>query len=115
MLTTVTLILCFFLVFVMLPIIIFQLWSGSPPSARGPVRKYELAQPWLGIVGNLFVLVLCFIALNRLIEHFGLVGPDLGGRIDSLLHYPFMLLFGIYALMWLLAFLKIRQTTRGQG
>ena len=110
MLTTVTLILCVFLVLVMMPLMIWQLLSGSPPSSRTGFRKYELAQPWLSTIGNLFVLALCFIALNRLVEHFGWVGTDLGARIDAWLHYPFMTLFALFVGLWISAIIKVRRS-----
>lgn len=109
MLTTLTLILCVFLVLFMMPLMIWQLLAGSPPSSRTGLRKYELAQPWLTRVSNLFVLALCFIALNRLVEHFGWVGPDLAARLDSWLHYPFMILFALYVGLWISAIVKTRR------
>lgn len=110
MLTIVTLIICVFLVLVMMPLMIWQLLSGSPPSSRTGFRKYELAQPWLSTIGNLFVLALSFIALNRLVEHFGWVGTDLGARIDAWLHYPFMTLFALFVGLWISAIIKVRRS-----
>lgn len=110
--TVFSLIISFFLVLFMLPIIVQQIAIGSPPSTGGPFRKFQLAQPWLSFAGNLFVLMVCLIALNRLVEHFGLIGADLAARIDGMLQYPFLLLFAAYVLLWAQAALKLRQSTQ---
>lgn len=108
MLTTLVLIICSTFVLVMMPLMVQQLVAGPPPTPTGFTRKFHLAQPWLNVIGNLFVLSVCFIALNRLGEHLGWIAADRALRVDDVLHYPFFALFAVYGALWLHAFILVK-------
>ena len=99
-----------FLSFVLLPIIIQQLYLGSPPSQGGPLRKYQLAVPRLDLAGNLMVLFLCFIALVQLAKHFEFIDAGLALRLDQWLEKPFLALFAVYVVMFAVAIFRVRRS-----
>lgn len=98
-----------FIAIVLFPVIVGQLLAGSPPPQGGFLRKYHLAEPKLDLVTNLFVLMLCLMALNRLAQHFDLIGPDLGAGLVPWLGVPFMTLFFIWLALLVSALLKVHR------
>jgi hypothetical protein len=110
-LSTIELVIYGFLVLVLLPIIVQQLLAGSPPSQGGPLRKYQLAEPRLNIVGNVFVLSVCILAVERLAQHFGLIAPDLAARLEAWTQVPFFALFLGYIALWIKALITLGRGT----
>ncbi len=92
------------------PITVFAMVKGSPPPPSNfPFVRYYNAEKHLSLVGNLFVLSICFMAAVRLALHFGLIDAALSDRMDWLTQVPFTFLFFVYVAMWIRAAIKLRR------
>jgi hypothetical protein len=100
-----------FVAIVLFPVIVAHLIAGSPPSSSGPLRKYQLAEPRLDLVSNVFVLTLCLMVINRLAQHFGLLGAGAANRIDGMLEVPFLFLFFVFLAFLLKALFRVHRSS----
>ena len=101
-----------FLVFVLLPIVLVSLATGSKQPEGSLFAKYYRAEPWLGLAGNIFLLVLCAIAAIKLALHFGFVDAALAEAIDGWIGIPFLGLLLVVLALWIRALLKVRRESR---
>lgn len=109
MLSTTQLIIYGFLVFVLFPLVLNSLWSGSKPPA-GAIGKFYAAERYLNLTGDLMLLTLCLVATTSLAQHFGYIDADFGARILSWIDIPFVILLLAYLALWIRAILKVRRT-----
>jgi hypothetical protein len=96
-------------VLVLIPLAIFSLARGSPAPEFGTLSKFYHAEKYLNVVGNLFVLALCGVALGKLALHFGYIDASEAHRVDLVTNVPFLVLLLAYLVMWVRAALKIRR------
>jgi hypothetical protein len=95
------------------PVTVYAMGKGSPPPPLNfPLVRYYKVEKHLSLVGNLFVLSICFTAAIRLALHFGLIDSALSDRMDWFTQVPFMLLFFVYAAMWIRAAIKLRRAEK---
>ena len=97
------------------PITVYSIVNGSPPPPSPWLSKYYQAEKHLLLVGNLFVLSICFMAAVRLGLHFGLIDPALTGTMNWATHVPFTFLFFVYVAMWIRAAIKVRRAEKTQA
>ncbi len=96
-------------VVLLLPIVIASLVGGSKPPENGVFTKYYRAQKNLMFVGNLFLLSICAQAIARLAAHFGFIDAATMEALALPLGLPFFVLLIAFAVLWLMAALKIRR------
>lgn len=102
-------------VLVLIPLVIFSLMRGSPPPAFGYLSKFYHAEKYLNVVGNLFVLALCGVALGKLALHFGYIDASEAGSVELATNVPFVVLLLAYLGLWVKAALKIRRLGKTGG
>ena len=100
-------------VFLLFPVALFSLWSGSP-IPNGPAGTYFRAVKSLRFVGDLFLVVVCAISLAKLAIHFGIVEPVAGESFLAYLGVPFMGLLLIYLALSARAVILVRRRNRQQ-
>ncbi|HYD16315.1 MAG TPA: hypothetical protein VEA77_07940 [Hyphomicrobium sp.] len=107
MLTTIDLVLYGFLAVVLLPIVLISLASGSKQPKGSLFAKYYRAEPWLGLTGNVFLLVLCAKAVTTIAHHFGAIDAGLAGAIEVWTNVPFLLLLLAVLGLWIMALRRV--------
>lgn len=110
MLSTFELVIYGFLALALFPIIVWSLLTGSRPPP-GSIGKYYVAEPYLNFTGNLMVLALCLSAMEKLGQHFGYIGPDLGTLLTGWIGVPLAILVLAYIVLWIRAILKVRRSS----
>jgi hypothetical protein len=98
-------------VFLLIPIAVYSLWSGSP-IPNGPAGNYFRAVKSLRFVGDIFLAAVCAISLAKLAIHFGIVGPVAGESLLAYLGFPFMGLLLIYLALFARAAILVRREKR---
>jgi hypothetical protein len=111
MLSTLNLIIYGFVAFVVLPLTLMSLLSGSRPPENTFLTKYYHAEPYLMTASNVFLLVLCAIAVLKVLLHFGLIDLGLAETIDGWLMAPFFLLLFVFLGLFVRAILKVRKAS----
>ena len=92
-----------------LPLAFWSLVKGSPEPKNTPVTKYYEAEPWLGALGNLYLLSLSVLALGKLGLHFGLIDKGLADTVEVVTDVPFFGLGLSFLGLWAKALLKVRR------
>jgi hypothetical protein len=101
-----------FLVFVLLPIVLVSLATGSKQPEGSLLAKYYRAEPWLGLAGNIFLLALCALAATKLALLFGFIDATLAETIDNAINFPFLGMLLVMSVLWIRAVLKVRRESR---
>lgn len=96
----------------LLPLAIYALAKGSPAPPGTFLARYFSAEPLLGPVGNLFLILVCLVQANKLAAHFGLVDLTLSRPLDQWLMGAFGVVLLIDLALWVRAAIKVR---RGVG
>ncbi|MCC7253966.1 hypothetical protein [Hyphomicrobium sp.] len=109
MLTTLQLVICGFVAFVVFPLALRSLFTGSKPP-EGSLRKYYAAESYLNFTGDLMLVALSLLAITSLAQHFGVIDTDLGMRLSDWITVPFMILLLAYLVLWVRAMLKVRRS-----
>ncbi len=98
--------------FVLLPLALYSLATGSAPPRNSRLVPYYSAEPYLGLTGNLMLVALCGANIARLAMHFGLI-PRPSSDLDAVMAAPFMILMIAYGVLWVRAIRKVRRLDRG--
>jgi hypothetical protein len=98
-----------FLVLVLLPIVLVSLATGSKQPESSWFAKFYRAEPWLGLVGNIFLLVLCAIAASKLALHFGFIDAATADAVEGWITIPFLVLLLVFLILWIKAVMKVRR------
>jgi len=108
MLTLFELLINGFVVLLVLPLTLWSLATGSKPPEHSILSKLYGAQTHLMLAGNVFLLAVCAIALNKLAGHFGLIDAARSEAIGDWLTAPFLVLLVIFLVLLTRAYLKVR-------
>lgn len=109
MLSTFELFINGFVAFALLPLAIASLVTGSKPPQNSFLAAYYRADSRLMPLGNLLLLSIGAIAINKLATHFGLVGAERGETIETWLSVPLMVLTVIFLIFLVRAIISVRR------
>jgi hypothetical protein len=94
--------------FLLLPLALYSLASGSAPPKNTWLTKYYSAEKYLGPTGNVMLVALCGANLAKLAMYFGFI-PQASSDVDGLIGTPFMILMVAYLVLWIRAIRKVRR------
>lgn len=101
-----------FAAFVLLPLALSSLVTGSKPPELSALSKYYKAEVYLTLVGNLLLAAVGFVAIAKLLRHFSFVGDGLGDTLDTWLSVPLMVLAMIFIALFTRAVVKVRRAAK---
>lgn len=82
-------------VVLLIPLVLWSLWAGSPIPNR-PLGEYFRAVKGLRFAGDLFLVSLCAMSLIKLSIYFGFLEPARGKDVLFYLSAPFIVLLLVY-------------------
>jgi hypothetical protein len=112
MLSTFELVINGFVAFAVLPLALASLATGSKPPEHSVLGKYYRAERYLMLLGNLLLMSVGAVAITKLLTHFGLVGAELGERLETWLSMPLMGLVVLFLVLMVRAILKVRRAEK---
>jgi hypothetical protein len=92
---------------------IYSLFNGSKAPPNSWLTKYYEAEKYLGPVGNVMLIALAASSAFKLALHFGFVSPTDPDGAELIAGTPFIMLMGVYWLMWFRAWRKVKSTANG--
>ena len=95
-----------------LPAILYSLFTGSAVPESSWFAKYYRAERYLNLAGNLFLLTVCATAVARLGLHFDYINASVSDRLMLVIGVAFGVTLLAYLALWVRAVLKVR---RGSG
>lgn len=109
MLTLFNVIVYGFVALAVLPLAILSLATGSHPPENTFITKYYRAEPYLMLIGNLFLLTIGATAILKLVQHFGLMDAARAETLETWVNAPFLVLMAVFLFFFVRAYLKVRR------
>jgi len=97
--------------FVLLPMALHALATGSIPPQNSWLTKYYSVERYLGPTGNVMLVALCGANLAKLAMNFGVI-PQASPDLDGLIATPFPILMIAYWGLWIRAIRKVRMNAQ---
>lgn len=99
-------------VLILLPIALISLYRGPQQAEKTIFAAYYRAQPRLNLFGNLFLLTLCWRAMAKLGQHFGVLSAERAVSVLGWIDAAFLVLLLIVLCLMVMAVFKVWRTRR---